>query len=361
MTDPSTGRIAAGMQNLVADPGQAAAHIALARACSEQQDFARGTRALIRALVISRPPIEAVRVTLEQVMFHPQPRAMALLWRMADEAATYMHEELLEREVASRTTITESERRNYLRYLFRRRDLARDSLPYVICGMPKSASTFVSGLVSEMTGLPMDDPHSYNESFMFGLDKGLLGDLCQRDVVVHGHLAANPRSVCYLRLLKARPIVTVRNIFDALRSYVDHVFPSRQVDPEILPTLLNNVILQVGAFYVEFYATWYRARRQLDTLLVHFDDIQADPLEVVDRVAAHLGSGASAEGIARARAMAAPGGLDDRRRKALQYNRGVSGRGCDLAEEQRAMVRSLYYHYGDVDFRPIDPEFERRV
>lgn len=357
MSDATAKLIADEKRRVLVDPHGVPAYMAVARAFSAQEEFAAGTRALLRALLISRPAIEAVRNTLERVMFYPQPQAMALLWRMADEAATYPHEELLEREIAERPAITEAERLNYLQYLFRRRELARDTLPYMICGMPKSASTFVSGLVTEMTGLPMDDPHNYNEFFTCGLDKGVLGDLCQRDVVVHGHLAANPRAVCYFRLLKIRPIVTVRNIFDALRSYVDHMFPSAKGDRLVLPTLLDNAILRMGAFYVEFYASWYRAQRRFDTLWVHYDEIHENPAGLIDRLGAHLGPGVVPGGIERARSLAAPGGLDARRKQALMFNRGVSGRGRDLSDRQRKLIRSMYYLYADVDFRPIDPEF----
>lgn len=358
MTDPAARRIAEERRKVIAAPGQPQGYLLLARALSDVKDFSTGTRALIAAFLISRPAIEAVRLVLEQVMFHPQPRAMALLWRMAEEAATYPHEELLEREIAERRTIGEAERRNYLNYLFRQRLPRRDTLPYVICGMPKSASTFVSALAAEMTGLPLDDPHNYNDYFTCGFDKGLIWDLCQRDVVVHGHLAANPRALCYFRLLKVRPIVTVRNIFDALRSYADHMFPKARGDDTVLPTLLDFAILRMAGFYVDFYASWYRARDRFDMLWVDYDEVKSDPAGLVRRIAGHLGSGVVAGGIDKAMALAAPGGLDEKRRDALMFNKGVAGRGSALSDRQRALVRSMYDFYPGVDFSRIDPEFE---
>lgn len=359
MAGESETQVHRELRNVVADPARAEGYGPLARAFSGLGDFEAGTRALLHSLVISKPALEAVRITLDRVMHYPNPRAMSLLWRMAEEASSYPHEELLEREIAARRTVRESERRNYLSYLFRRADYPRDALPYLVCGMPKSASTFVSGLVAEMTGLPIDDPHNYNEFFQGALDKGCIWDLCQKDIVVHGHLAATPRTVCYLKLLKARPIITVRNVFDAIRSYVDHMFPTVRDDPELLPSLLDHAILRVGAFYVEFYASWRRASDQFDMLWVHYDEIHRDPGGLVERIAAHIGKGAiTPRGLEKAHALIGPGGMDERRKHALMFNKGVSGRGREIGDRHRSMLRSMYPFYADVDFRPIDPEFD---
>lgn len=358
MSDLAAKQVARDKRSVLAEPALAGGYIQLARSFSGQEDFAAGTRALINAFLISRPPIEAVRLTLERVMFYPNPRAMSLLWRMAEEARGYPHEELLEREIAHLPALSDGARRNYLSYLFRRSDYVRDELPFVVIGMPKSASTFVSGLVTEMTGRPIDDPHNYNEFLQVNFDKGCMWDLCQRDVVVHGHLAANPRTVCYFRLLNVRPIITVRNIFDALRSYVDHMFPSARGDDELLPVLIDRAILRIGAFYVEFYASWFRARAKFDTLWVDYDEIGSDPVGLVDRIAAHVGPAVLPGGIEKARALIAGHGLDPERKRSLMFNKGVSGRGRDVDERQRSMIRSMYYFYADVDFRPIDPDFD---
>jgi hypothetical protein len=352
-------RLEALRREVVLDPRQVTRYLVLAQKHSAAEDVVAGARAFVRALVISKPDLRVVQNALEQLMFFPRPRVMPLLWRAAEEAGSYPHEELLERAIATGPEPSDTERRNYLTYLFRRGDFARDRLPYVICGMPKSASTFISGLVAAMTGLPIDGPHNYNEFIPGSFDKGCMWDLCQHDAVVHGHLAANPRAICYLRLLKARPIITVRNIFDALRSYVDQLFAGPQDSRHELPDLLDHAVLRGAAFYVDFYASWVRARPRFETLWINYEEIRADPHGLVDRLAAHVGGALVPGGLDAARRMVAPGGLDAGQRKALMVNQGVSGRGRELSDRQKAAVRTMYKFYRDVDFREIDPEHYR--
>lgn len=353
MAEDLAARLDAGRRALVLSPDAANAYAAIAGAFGASGRREDASRAMVAALLIARPPIAAVRPILDRLMTFHNSGCMSLFWRLAEEADSRPHQEILEQTLARRDHLTDAERLNGLRYLLRRPGMELASLPYVICGSSRSGGTFISNLVAEMTGLRVGSPHDFNEFSGAALDSGRLYDLCRTPTVVHGHLPANGQSLCYFRLLNVRPIVTVRNIFDALRSYADHIsgYPRTETVP---PTWIRAAIMRRAAFFVEFYAGWCRSRDRFETLWIDYDELHSDPDGLVERIAAHVG--VDAAGVARARALLDIDKLDEQRRRALLINRGVPGRGRELTDLDRGLVRSLYPLYPDIDFRPIDPD-----
>jgi len=353
--DPILGPLLAGV---VDRPDGADGYAALADAAAAVADTEGQARARVASLLIEQPSLSAAQqVRLRELADLPGSDLLPLLWRFADEQGRYAFDDEVERLVARDDAgLPEARRVGYLRYLFRGNPVGTPSLPHVVNGMPKSASTFVTGLVMDMTGLPISTPHHHNDYLGTGLDKWRMRELCVPGSVVHSHLAATPCTLCYFRLFDARPIITVRNIFDALRSYADHVAAAAGADGGS-ETWLNFAVMRMAGFYVEFYATWRQAQEGWDLLWVDYEQVRSDPDALIDRIAAHLGPATlSEEGIERARAMATPDGMAEDRKRLLMMNKGRSGRGREIGEPHRSLVRDLYRAYPDVDFRPIDPD-----
>ncbi|MEQ9151730.1 MAG: hypothetical protein RLO06_09600 [Parvibaculum sp.] len=357
MPASSNDPVLAAKRELIRDPRSLSGHQRLASAAGAASEFQTMGRALAAHFLIARSPLARLRPILERMLSAiPGSPVLPLLWRFAEEESDFTYESHLERRLAREADLTPAQRWNYLRYLFRRADFELPELPYVVVGMPKSASTFVSGLVAELAGVPIDTPHSPNDFLGTGFDKGRMWDLCNAHSVVHGHLAATPRTLSYFRLLNVRPIITVRNIFDALRSYADHITVTEEDGRSAL--WMNFAVMRMAALNVEFYATWCRAwQRGWDQLWVEYDEVRSDPHGLVDRLVMHLGAANLArDGVARAQAMLEGDRMSQERKRSLMFNKGQSGRGREIPEVQKSVVRQMYSIYPDIDFSPIDPE-----
>ncbi len=156
----------------------------------------------------------------------------------------------------------------------------------------------------------------------------------------------------YMKEFGLRPIVLIRNIFDVVPSLVDHhtienhIYPSAWAPTDIASRSFEeqaHFVTQMAIpWYFNFFMSWQDCE---DKLLVHYEDLVAEPGQVLRRVCAHFNIEVSSEQIAAAIERASTNG----RRK----NKVAPGRGKMLPPEDIAAIVKMSNHYPHVDFTPI--------
>ena len=243
-----------------------------------------------------------------------------------------------------------------------RRLFCRDGRYIVVTALPKSGSTFLTHTLAEVTGYSrcyFGISYTNVEQELY-LPKML--DAYGQGSVVHQHFRANATNLEILSLFKARPIVLVRNVFDAAVSVRDHLI---QESSENLPAVylppgysgwagerqFEYIVDFVMPWYLSFFASWVYAER-----LQNFPLLWMVYEEVIRDWPAAVACALRFSGIEKPREVveAALTRVSEKPRERIRFNKGVVGRGEEsLTAAQRKRVRELARHYPDVDFAPI--------
>jgi protein O-GlcNAc transferase len=239
---------------------------------------------------------------------------------------------------------------------------ARRSKPIiVIAAAPKSGSTFLSNVITRITGLPyrrLSSGYSTNEHDLYLPSLYIMNN---SGCVSQLHMKGTFHNAALLKAFGIKPVIQVRNIEDTIISLADDLrtkekrdnFGSGQVGFSFLwqdhaianlnDTALIDCIIDLAIpWYVNFYVSWYRlcARNDVDALWLTYEDMMKDKRTSVNNILEFTGFG---KGIHFDDAI-----LDQRYSK---FNKGQSGRGSTiLSEAQKARVRRLFSYYPDVDF-----------
>lgn len=233
-----------------------------------------------------------------------------------------------------------------------------------IFAMPKSGSTFAMSTISQAVRLAALSLTSVvgnmgaSASF-FGMN-GRAQELDELAIllqtargkgswVAQHHTCFTPYLGLQLKFYGIRPILMIRNVFDAIISMDDMIMETRQSgvwwgDAFVLPARYNELsracrleILarEFGSWLVKFYLSWRRGidLGVVDPLLLRYETDVRDPSIFAAKVAERLALG---DGECRrlAASTAAP------QRKTTRFNKGVTGRGAEIPPESRAMLRS---------------------
>ena len=225
----------------------------------------------------------------------------------------------------------------------------------LIACMPKSGSSFLSGVIERLPGyrrvqlIPDYDRREHE------LDEFCLRQVDRFSYVAQHHVRYSHWTADMCRHYSLAPVVLVRNLLDVAVSLRDAVRKDGPVWPfffaqphhaELSDAELEEMIVRLALpWYVNFYTGW---RQAPDALLVEYEHLIADPVGTVGRVLAHVGVAASTADIAAAvREISA----NDRSR----FNVGLVGRGAGLRPDLVPDVLQM------VDFYPeaaSDPYIE---
>lgn len=243
-----------------------------------------------------------------------------------------------------------------------RRLVYGDSRSIVISAMPKSGSTFLSNALAGVTGYE----HGYAACAYGNVEQELylprLIDMVGRRVVVQQHFKANLSNLELLRTFGLRPVVQVRNLFDAIVSLRDHLvkenlnnipalYPSKRFREFDAERQFDFLLDTVVPWYLSYYASWHAAAasQAADVHWVVYEDARADWAGTVRRVLSFHCIDCGDERVEQVL-----NGLREGPKSKTRMNVGVVGRGGALmSEEQRARVARMAGHYPDVDFRRI--------
>jgi hypothetical protein len=228
-----------------------------------------------------------------------------------------------------------------------------------IFAMPKSGSSFASAAISSALGLrsfglTSGAADTGSTASFFGINgrEQELDELAiilqtlrgQGSWIAQHHTCFTPYFGLQLRFFGIRPVMMVRNIFDAIVSMDDMIVAWRKTgdwwgDPYSLPLdyhererdlRLAILCQEFGIWLINFHLSWMRGLRLglVDPLVLSYEE----DILVPDRFVARVGEHFSMDDAQRDRLRGYVAAPD---RNATRFNKGVAGRGNDIPEADR--------------------------
>jgi hypothetical protein len=246
----------------------------------------------------------------------------------------------------------------------------REARLLVAC-MPKSGSTFLSTVVASLPGMRREllvngydrreqelcvqklaEAKERTESLRARWrDKQSTAPL-PRGFVSQHHVRYSQPTAKLLAAYNLKPVVLVRNIFDAFVSLRDHIVNDSPIAPMAYcseemrgwPTdKLNEFIADMlMPWYINFYVCWQQCE---DKYPVTYEQLLADPAGKLREIAAFGRFAITDDDISNALARAE--GANTKK------NKGISGRGAELADSVKDRIRRYAAYYSEIDFSPI--------
>jgi hypothetical protein len=220
----------------------------------------------------------------------------------------------------------------------------------VIACMPKSGSTFLTEVIVAATGYGRYLLNTRGHDNERTVDRAAVPMFTARDTVSQEHMRATERNVRWLRELGIRPIVLVRNIFDAIVSARDHAVaestsgPSAHVPPDFGTWSVEAqhwFIVRMGVpWLLNLVTSWQDIGDELHPMWLTYEAMIEDPVDATRRVLVHAGVEIAPDLSTRVAAV--------QRDTSVRYNRGVRGRGMtELSAAQIQAVREIAAPYVD--------------
>ncbi|MGE0824080.1 MAG: sulfotransferase domain-containing protein [Candidatus Binatia bacterium] len=213
---------------------------------------------------------------------------------------------------------------------------------FVAC-FPKSGSTYICTLLSEVTGfphVPVVQFYGQNEQDLF---EPALQQVRGTSSVTQQHVKGTNNNVRLLKTYNLRPVVLVRNIFDVVVSLHDHFMREDTLTPvgyvhreyqamsrEDRLWFLINLHLP---WYFHFLVSWQEATTELDLMWLTYEDFFANPVTRIQQVLQFYDMTASDDEIRQ--------GMIKLAGKNARLNVGVVGRGKELPDCHRQAVIAL--------------------
>jgi len=230
------------------------------------------------------------------------------------------------------------------------------SQKYVVFCMPKSGSSFLKSAIQQALQAPFVSLTSFGSGRMssyFGMN-GREQEICElalikatlsspQGFVAQHHTRYTPYLALQMGAYRLRPIVTVRNILDALVSFDDMMLDARtdrgpeawvSDAPFALPrsyiqmpveARLRLLAASLGVWLVQFHLSWIRGVRQniVEPLVIRYERDILDPPRLVERLTEALE-------LNELQAMRLKQFVDSPDREASRFNVGRAGRGREL-------------------------------
>lgn len=223
----------------------------------------------------------------------------------------------------------------------------------IVACFPKSGSTFLTNLIGNLQGFSVENYvpfHGRREQEM--TEEAILA-ATGANQVCQLHIRASEHALALIKKYEFRPIVLVRNIFDAAVSLSDHMTkesPSFPMGYFELPIMqmpeekrISAIIDLAIPWYFNFFVSWYRA--QADAIVSYEDVVLGGPVRQLEFLRS-LGLPVTQADVesAHKKAMTA---------SAARFNVGKTGRGTAIPQVLRDQVQRLATYYPDVDFSKI--------
>jgi len=228
---------------------------------------------------------------------------------------------------------------------------------FIAC-VPKSASTFLKNVLVGLTGykdLFAVYAAGQNEHELY---LPTIAEYADVNSVTQQHCRASEANVQMMQAFGIRPVVLVRNIFDAVISLLDFYkqgafFNSyfradfMNLDDETrVDLLIDNIV----PWYLQFVASWdlVEKEKRLEIYWLGYEDLTKNKTASIERLLEFYGLGASAASISKTIDLTES---DTRRNR---FNKGVAGRGKTiLTDAQKERIRSFTKYHPSTDFGRI--------
>ena len=231
---------------------------------------------------------------------------------------------------------------------------------FVAC-FPKSGSTFLTRVLTEVTGykfVPFIAAFGRNEHDLY---EPRLYDHYSVDTVTQQHCRATPMNLKLMHRYGIKPVILVRNIFDCIVSLRDHIYtetglwPMAYVNRDFFALSESQqydfIIDMFLPWYLDFYVSWSDFTKEQGAsrcTWITYEHLMNDRLEALKDLL--KGLEVSDSFISQAIERVTGTGKENSR-----LNKGVSGRGQEkLSLEQKERIRSrANLYFANIDFTMI--------
>ncbi len=231
----------------------------------------------------------------------------------------------------------------------------------VVASMPKSASTYLSKSLARLPGFRECWPGHKGGRIEQNLYPPALIDLYGSRTVSQIHLRATEPNLALIRQFDIHPVVLVRDLFDTVISWHDHMHNESTVGCmlyatdrffELGPEEKYDMIIDLAVpWYISFYVSWAEAEAggQVKPLWLDYKEVTGDTRETIKRIVDFAGIRCSEADIDACIPEKKSNSADT-----VRLNKGVAGRGLEtLSPAQVERIRSFARYYPGLDFSRI--------
>lgn len=225
---------------------------------------------------------------------------------------------------------------------------------FITC-LPKSGSTFLKNVLCQVTGFKdlfmVYNPWQFEQEIYLPV----LQQFAEANTVTQQHNRASESCIQTMQAYGIRPVVLIRNVFDAVASLLDFyrngaAFNSyfrgefEKLDHE---DQLDVIIENLVPWYFQFFASWVQVERdrRFPLMWLTYEELVANKPQTVRRVLNFHNLDMDPEIIGRTIAH-----TETETRK-NRFNRGIVGRGESLlSDRQKETIRRMARFYPSIDF-----------
>lgn len=228
----------------------------------------------------------------------------------------------------------------------------KQKIHLLVACMPKSGSTYLSAILSNLEGFQQGILVSSAGRREQELDVLELMHNDDTNYVAQHHVRYSQGTRELLKRFNVKPIVLVRNVYDAMVSIRDHfrnestekpmgyAFPYMKDWPdEKLEEFIVDIFMP---WYLNFFLSWKECDNRC---LLTYEELIADPHETLGKISRHFSLGIKEQDISQAIEMAGTG--------FTRKNVGKTGRGEQLNDYCKQRIERMTKYYDDVDFALI--------
>lgn len=261
-----------------------------------------------------------------------------------------------------RTTLFKeiTEKKSY-QISFQKQELKKniDKHLFLVCA-PKSGSTWLSVILENLLNWPaiyLVSAFGHREQEI-DLNPLLASNKKGNIISPHQHLRYSKYSKEIIDTLNSKLVLQVRNIFDTIISYRDHldqesvVVPAAFMNDKIWQQLseeekLGFIVDLVVPWYFNFYCGWITSDLYAEgkILMITYNELKSDPFETTNKVVQFINEDKSKIEIEKA--------IEKAAQKNIRKNKAVAGRGLLLSNQLKERVISYTKYYPGIDFSPI--------
>lgn len=206
---------------------------------------------------------------------------------------------------------------------------------------PKSGSTYISNLLSLVTGIPLSTAvyyYGHNEQDIF--EPALTAKTTS---IIQQHAKGTGYNVYLLKKHGIRPLILVRNIYDAILSLRDHiqqespVFPSVYVHRRYFEMNADEQLMFLlrGAvpWYLNFLMSWHDSQTEIEMFWLSYEEFFTDQVKALEKILLFYQLDFSQHQVDFVLSQIDP--------KKFRFNVGKSGRGSQLSRQHLHAVEEL--------------------
>lgn len=222
----------------------------------------------------------------------------------------------------------------------------------LVACMPKSGSTFLSNSIAKFPGFCKVTLVKQYGRVEQNLDLATVLRKNRYDYVAQHHVKYNENTQFMIERFNIKPVVLVRNLFDCVVSYRDHLRRESTFGPtawigeehkHYSDSELEAMIVYLAIpWYVNFYVSWQQAPEKL---LITYENMIDDTVGTFRKISDYAGLELDQNQIDQA--------LRANEAGTSRLNVGKVGRGDALSSESKAVIRRYRGFYPNIDFSPI--------